>query len=226
LVVQVLHGIMDDAMYGNHGTPLLFLLPGVAVAFGAKYGKPRPAEQRLRRRIFALSSLALILIAFAATSGRTSAGIWYSNLGAVAMAKVELADWPTNQWSEGDYGNDLSESAGLFTRALRLDPENVTAYHRLGLIAMHRRDFSQAASLLRNAHARDRHHRGIAKSLAYSALWAGQSKEAAVLLVAFPESRRELEAYSHWWKLHGREDLAASAASMVAHLSSLISDPS
>jgi hypothetical protein len=52
------------------------------------------------------------------------------------MARVELADYPTNSWSDGSEVSLLAEAETYFERALRLNNKNRTAWHRLGLIAI------------------------------------------------------------------------------------------
>jgi tetratricopeptide (TPR) repeat protein len=80
-------------------------------------------------------------------------------------------------------------------------------------------DFQKAVSFLEAALKADKTHRGIVKNLGYSYLWLGQYDQAQVLLERLPEARLELTAYAGWWKIQGRNDLAAKAAWMSKHLS-------
>jgi O-antigen ligase len=220
LVALVLHGIMDDALYGTQGTPLLFLLPGLAIAFSSKYERERSYTRGTTRRIIFAAAVVVLGIMLAATFAQTLQGKWYSNLGAVRMAKVELAQWPTNRWNNGSNVEDLAASACLFERALSKVPDNATARFRLGLIEMLRRDYSEAAAHLEVAYVKDDRHRGVIKSLGYCYVWRGQFDDAAVLLSRIPEAGEEMAAYSHWWRVQGREDLASNAARMAARLAS------
>jgi hypothetical protein len=40
LVAVLLHGLVDDALYGNRGTPLLLLVPGMAVLCIGQQNQP------------------------------------------------------------------------------------------------------------------------------------------------------------------------------------------
>jgi len=143
---------------------------------------------------------------------------WYTNLGAVQMAQVELAGWPTGYWDDGRNVAALSSVEGLFNRSLQLDPSNRTAHHRLGLISMQRRDFIVAVSHLEGAFELDPGHRGIRKSLGYSYVWSGHLERATDLLCDIPEVRDEMKVYEWWWGTQGREDLAVYASQMVERL--------
>lgn len=137
------------------------------------------------------------------------------------MARVELADFPTGKWDEGQNLGKLTTSETLFTRALHYNPWNRTANHRLGLIAMLRRDFPLAVSYLKAAYQADQNHRGIWKALGYSYVWTGQFDQAIALLTHIPEARQELEIYPWWWRTQGQDILASRAETMAKQLQAL-----
>lgn len=161
------------------------------------------------------------LIALLLLFRRPLAAAWLADLGAVEMARIELADFPTGKWDDGRDVDRLAPSAALLRQALQFDPQNRTANYRLGLILMLQRDFESALVYLERAYAADRDHRGIVKVLGYSHAWAGNLDEATQLLARIPEAEHEMRVYVDWWGDQGRADLADRAAQMVAHLKSI-----
>jgi len=129
----------------------------------------------------------------------------------VEMAKVELSDFPTGIWDEGQHAALLSPAASLFQQALKFDPANPRARYRLGLIAMSHREFPIAVEHLQIAYLGDPYHRGVLKALGFSYIWNGQVDAALPLLSLIPESNQELANYSSWWREFNRPDLAAYA---------------
>jgi hypothetical protein len=83
---------------------------------------------------------------------------------------------------------------------------------------MLKRDYDTAVSHLELAYGLDRDHRGIAKVLGYSYVWAGDLEAASVLLAEVPEATNEMDVYTWWWDAQGREDLASRAEQMTAVL--------
>jgi tetratricopeptide (TPR) repeat protein len=143
----------------------------------------------------------------------------YANLGAVSMARQELSSFPSGVWDDGSTAPAIAPAAELFQQALRLNPGNRTAHHRLGLIAMLQRDFPVAINHLESAHALDPDHRGIRKALGYSYVWAGQPERAIPMLAPIPEAEQELSVYIRWWETQNRPDLsdrAQAAGQMLA----------
>lgn len=221
LIVVGLHGLLGDALYGEGGTPLLFLFTGMAVAMRPQdSGATRaalPAPGVARRWTIgiaaALAGGAVLLVA----CYRPLLSSWYANLGAVQMARIELAGWRDD--ATNDPGKpDLSSAEVFFQKALQVDPGNRTAHHRLGLIAMRDGDFEAAATHLEAAYQSDKSDRGVNKALGYAYVWQGQLDRALPLLAAIPEARDELNVYTWWWGTRGRDDLAQQAAQTVARL--------
>jgi tetratricopeptide (TPR) repeat protein len=149
---------------------------------------------------------------------RNITATWYANLGAVEMAKIELAQFPTGKWNEGQYVTALAPAEALFNRSLALNSQQRTANNRLGLIAMMRRDFNRAIPYLERAHQIDPGHKGITKPLAYSYVWIGDYDQALPLLRLIPEASNEMDVYTWWWHDQGRDDLAVKAKQIAAML--------
>ncbi len=221
LVVLCLHGLLDDAFYGLQGTPMLFVLTGLAAA--ASTPGPALAKRTSTARTWTrwLPGLAILTAAIGlAPSSKALQASWLAEVGSAAMSRVELASWRDD--AINDFGEaDLGRPEGLFQRALALDPDNRTAHYRLGLIALRRNDFMLAAVHLQAALARDPLHRGVIKALGYDYVWLGQSEMAYPLLARIPEARSEMDFYAWWWASQGHDDLARQAAAMAKQLAGL-----
>jgi tetratricopeptide (TPR) repeat protein len=224
LVVVSLHGLIDDALYANRGTPLLFLLAGMAVAVA--HPSPQKDEgndgvlghaltRSWKTRATALAVVAALATASAVYAFRQSLlANGYANLGAARMARVELAGWHDEAINEfGAQG--LDPAAAWFHQALGWNPGNRTAHHRLGLIALRQRDFQTAAAHLQAAHRSDVEHRGVRKVLGYTYVWLGQLDRARTLLASIPEAETDMGVYAWWWGTQGRDDLASQAEQMA-----------
>ena len=134
------------------------------------------------------------------------------------MARAELVGWPTNQWDSGGDLGRFDQATALLERSLALDPNNRTANHRLGLIAMVGREYETAVAFLETAVMETPEHRGIVKSVGYSHVWLGDFDQALVYLRDISESQAEMTIYSNWWNRQNRPDLASKASEMVAIL--------
>ncbi len=218
LVVMVLHGLIDDALYGAQASPLLFFAPAMVVLVTRRREAAVPVAVRRRRWAIGVGVTAVLLLGLFFGFRQTVRGQWYANLGALRLARVELVGWPTNQWDTGGNLERFDVASRLFEQALRVDPQNRTANHRLGMIAMVKRDYETAVAHLEQAEAVTTTHRGVAKSLGYSYVWLGQFDEAVDALAGVPEARAEMTVYSSWWERQNRLDLAAKASEMAAIL--------
>lgn len=218
-LVMLLHGLVEDTVYGSNVLPLLMVAPGMTVAMN------RPAqssggewEGRWRRNSGLAATLGLALVSLLVLLLPAWQANWRANVGAVRMARVELDQWPMEEWSDGSQASALEPAAALFRQSIAADAANETARYRLGLIAMTRRDYEEAVTHLSVARAADADHQGIQKALGYSYLWAGQPAEALDLLLGLQLVESEMQAYVNWWRAHGRQDLAERAADMAQRL--------
>lgn len=224
IIILLLHGFIDDPFYGDTGTPWLFLMPGIAAMLshgGFSFQKTRrvPAQQSPARKervwFFCGGIFILILLSTALLFGRSLKAAWYANLGALGTAHWELRNWPAENL------NDLQEVVvpadvlqGLEV-AVRSNPLNRTAHHRLGLALMGKRDFRSARDELAIAFRIDPEHRGVRKAFGYALVWADELEEALPLLRDIPEAEYELDAYQYWWRAHDRRDLAWQSHQMA-----------
>ncbi|MFC1997974.1 tetratricopeptide repeat protein, partial [Chloroflexota bacterium] len=224
LLVMITHNMVDNLVYYTLSAPLLFILPGFAVAV-ARAGDPQDDPSRVggagRWRFAALGALVLVILLAGAWFRQPLAATWYAGLGAVQMSKTQLADFPSGKWDAGGDMERFAAADALFLTALAYDPENRTANHRLGLIAMLDHDFQRAVPHLEIALQADPEHRGIRKALGYSYTWNGQYVQASELLTDLPEVIQEMDVYTWWWGTLGRDDLAGNAQEMLALLASI-----
>jgi len=219
LLIVLLHGLIDDALYGRLGSPFLFVLP--ALAFRLDGPAPSQAGLWTPRARWATFAAALVVVGWL-SSGSLGAlpGRWHANLGAVVMAREQLHEWPSNRWSEGEELHRLLPARSRFENALESDPRNPTALYRSGLLALAERDHSSAVDLLEAARQEQPRRRGVLKNLGYALLWHGRTEEAKDILAGIPEAASELDSYAAWWTRLGATDLGRRAAQMASVLRS------
>ena len=215
LLIMILHGLVDNVVLRNIFTMLIFFVPGMAVGLltSIKSDLRKVSQANVLKRQLAMPGFTALIVILGSMIifQRPILSAWFTNLGAVEMAKVQLADFPTGVWDEGQHVNQLFNAEALFNRALFYDPRNPSANYRLGLIAMLKKDFPTAVNHLEIAHLGDPYHRGIIKALGFSYLWNDQVEVAQPLLSLLPESNQEVNIYAWWWVQQNRPDLAAYA---------------
>ena len=211
MTVLLAHGGVEDALYGSRAALLLWVLPGMALSEAggeaAIIGRGGHGQAAAWWTAAALGVGFLLLLA--ATQHGPAA--WWANRGALAMARVELANFPAGLWSDGSEAARLDSAESLFQHALSLQPDNPTAHYRLGLMAGLRRDWRSAAAHLALAYQQAPGRRGLRKSLGYAYAWLGEEEKSAELLRAIPEASDELAIYAWWWPTQGYPELSAPA---------------
>jgi hypothetical protein len=229
LVIAFVHGMVDDYLYNGRGVFLSVFLAGVSMIVIRNSDRnavdviyPSVTGRVKQKHVFIV--LAAIVI-FAGVNFNKLCAVWYANLGAVQLAKVELAGFPQAGWADAEMVSRLDQADASLHTALRFDPFNRTANHRLGLISMLRRDFSSAVFYLHVAHGEVPRHRGIIKSLGFSYAWLGEMENGISLLRDIPEAKNEFDVYYTWWKGQGRDDLSKKAFMMYENLKSLPVQP-
>ena len=215
LTVMLVHGLVDDPLYGSRGVLLLFLLPGTAVALAAQ---KRILIQITQRRLVGMAVFSGCMFIFVLFNLKPLLASWQANLGAVSMAQIELTGWPPGRWEDGSNVKALDPAKHYFEQALTFNPDERTAHQRLGTIAMQRRDFAQAIVHLEAAYQANPQHKGIRKILGYSYAWSGELESALDILIHVPEAADEMNVYTWWWGTQGRDDLAAQSAVFLTRL--------
>lgn len=215
VLIAFIHGMVDDYLYNGPGTLLLLSLSGLSMV-----DKPEGLRFSYPATPRTLSVLTLILMGFLLIKFNNVRSIWKANIGAVQMARTELVDFPTNEWTDSSILPQLKGADMSLRSALQDDSVNRTANYRLGMIAMLRTDFEVASHHLETAYQRYHNHRGVIKNLGYCYVWLGEIEKAHLLLSKIPEARNELNVYNWWWGVQGRSDLADQASMMVSYIES------
>lgn len=223
LAFVIVQGFVHATLVATRAIPLFLFPVGMALAAAPAAPEAREAEKRISAGAKGTPALWMVplsgmIIFLSLLFGHSWAASWHANWGALAMDRVVLAGFPRDEWDENPPVERLEPAVNWFERALQADPESATAHHRLGRIAMLRRDYGTALAHLEPAHARQPQHRGIQKALAYSYAWAGEEGPALDLLRRLPEAENELDAYVIWWEAQGREDLAQVAGRLRSAL--------
>lgn len=206
LIALILHGLIDDAIFGDSGSSFIFMAAGMAFALIL----PRHGIRKggiISLVIVLVIGIAGIFSLSAIQSGRLS------NSAAIEMAQVQLADWPTNEWSKGQHAAPLEMIAPDFERAIEINSLDTTSYYRLGLIHMESREFDEAKTQLSKAMELQPAHSGIKKNYGYALLWSGQIEEGLLVLEDLPEIQQEVDAYVWWWGQVGEDELSGIAQS-------------
>ena len=233
LLILFIHGLIDDPLFGDLGAPLLLFLPGLALMLvnigqmlpdeinqSTEIGESSGEGKLPLKRVILPGTILLTILVFIIFNKQLIAS-WYANLGAVEMSRQELNNWPLNKWNSSTDVNHLQPAQNLFNQALTYNPNQRTALHRLGLIAMQKRDFETAQVELVQANIIDPEHRGIRKSLGYAYVWGGELDEPKYLLRDIREAENEMGVYSWWWGEQDRGDLAQRAMNMEGILHEL-----
>ncbi|UCC64469.1 MAG: O-antigen ligase family protein [Anaerolineae bacterium] len=221
LVVLIIHGLVDDALYSSRGVLLLWAPAGAIVAALPHHKSGRSLLRWwLALAVVATLSLGLMIL----LAGRAVAATWNANLGAVDQTKVELQAYDykhfdkltldqVRQWK------DLSVAEGHFSRALAFNPGQATARTRSAAIALSRMQYGQAlfhTQTARRVGYRDR----VTRLLLGDALVAtGQTERAAEMVrgLAWAEERLEGQAWYRYW-VNGDYQRAADAWRTVVAL--------
>ncbi|HUF39572.1 MAG TPA: O-antigen ligase family protein [Anaerolineales bacterium] len=215
MLVVVLHGLMDDALYGSRAQFLMWAAPGFGMAVYARRTEPEQAEGTNFRTLAIGGVTVLVLLVYVFIFRDALSIVWRTNLAAVEMARIELADFPTGEWDDGSEAGDLTPPAAEFEAVIRENPGNQTARFRLGQIGLLIRNFEVAVEHLEVAYQSAPGHPGIRKSLAYAYVWTDRAEEGLALMADIPDVDTEMRNYTGWWRSQGRGDLAVKAETIL-----------
>lgn len=229
-LVMLVHGLVEDAIFGEQGTIFLFFLPAMAVGLTrssqmlqlVNTSDPNRDDKKMKPSLqlwMGLSVLVFVMIVIGLVIGNPSTRAqWYANLGAISMSKQDLAGWPLDQWNSNTDTSGYEPAMEDFLRSVKIHPKQRTAWHRMGLVSLQSRDFVQAVYHFENALLIDPMHRGIRKNLGYAYTWNDDEEEAFSLLKTIPESAGEMDVYSRWWREQHQPELAKKAKAMAIEL--------
>ena len=207
IIVLLMHGLIDDAIYGDIGSPLLFAAP----AFAFRIPIER-IEKMQRTGIYSLFLfLALLIAGFWA---RPISAAFRSNLASINIAKVQLENWPTGEWSRYENSAALEFSEISLEDLLSKHPGHSPTLYKLGLINLEKKEFSLAVKRLVVAHQNNPQHPGIKKNLGFAYLWNNDIDNAKQILAEVPNAKEELFAYIWWWEGLNEPELSKNAQTL------------
>jgi tetratricopeptide (TPR) repeat protein len=202
----LIHGLMDDALYGSRGVLLLFVPVGLVVAASRMdRGAEALAPARPWRK-WALGAALVLLIVSGIVWRRPLLGAWYADLGALEQARVELVAYDPDRFDDPTIDGvrrqkDLGEAMALLERAVQIDPANPTARQRLAAIGLSRGEYAAALDHVQKAWEAG-HRDEITRLLLGDALVAaGRAEEAAeeVRGLEWAEGRLMFQGGYRYW---------------------------
>ena len=158
---------------------------------------------------------ALAVLALGVLTLPSLRGGWYANLGALAQARSDLADWPTGSWVDPFGTSPPPEALAWYARAADAHAAGRTVNHRLGLVAIEAGDYPAASELLARAQQRAPDHQGIRKARGYAALWSGDLPAAQALLAPYAGVARDLSEYAFWLDVRRETSRAVQTAALA-----------
>jgi len=207
LVVLLIHGLVDDVLYGSRGVLLLFL----PLAFAVPY--PRAERAPVRWWAPLALPLALTLVLLLALVWRNPIlSLVYSNLGAVHQSQRELSVYTWPEWPIQDEVRrtvDLSLPIGEFERALAFDPGNATANRRLGMIDLARGEWEAALGHLEAAYSAEPQSVTAQQLYGEALIVNGRLEEGRALWAGVDDSKGQLDNRVWWYGYVGDRQRAA-----------------
>lgn len=203
LAVLVLHGLVDDALYGSRGLLLLWAPAGVIVAAAG----PRARAPLGRVGWWLLLGLVLIAMLGVLFYGPSLVAAGYANLGAVYQARAELARYDYRHFDQPTLdelraGLDLSQAEAAYEQALVWEDGQPVARTRLAQLALARGRYAEA--LTHAEAAWEAGHRDRVVRLIYGdALVAnGQVEQGAAVVegLVWASSRLQGQAFYRYWR--------------------------
>jgi hypothetical protein len=198
VLVLVLHGIVDDAIYSSRMVLLIFVSFAFAVPLLIKTRTPSRREQ-LRAILAGMAILVLIVI----FSWRPILSLLNSNLAAVRQGQAELSvyswpDWPIQDAVRRDV--DLQPAIAGYEKALSLNPGNAVARRRLGQIKLSLGEYEEALRHLEVAYSQASWDNATRQLLGEAYLMTGRIDEGVELWSRTNNEQGQLALRSAWYR--------------------------
>ncbi len=204
LAVLLIHGLVDDVLYGSRGFLLLFIPFAIVRGVFTVMEVPKARAPR-RAWMWAVVALGLLLVV-GIVSWRPLLAQWHASRGAMLQARTELALYEFEDRSGFIMDpirqkEPLREPIAHFERAVALRPGNATARQRLVGIHLSRGEYEAAYAAI--SAAWDAGHRDSVTRLLLGDVLVAQGKiEEAVSVIygltwALP--RMEGQAWGRYW---------------------------
>ncbi len=197
LLIILIHGLVDDTLYGSRGVLLLF----VPVSFAVPSIVSRTQLSTKKRLTRALIFAGLLLFA-AIIFWRPLLSLVHSNLAAINQGKKELSlyEWPA--WPIQDAVRnevDLSEAVAGYEKALSINPKNSSAAGRLGQIELSLGQYEEALDHLILAHSGTPWDNASRQLLGEAYLVNGLVEEGRTLWKSVNNQQDQLKAREFWY---------------------------
>ena len=196
LVVLLIHGLVDDVLYGSRAVLLLFAPLALATA------ELRRAERAPRRAAWALPLAMVLVLGLALVFRGPILAQALANLGAVRQSQIELGAYSWPEWPIQDAlrrATDLGEPVGYFERALALDAGNATANRRLGQIELSLGEYEEALTHLEAAYGAEPWSPTTRQLYGEALIANGRVEEGAALWSTVNQSQNQLGARVYWY---------------------------
>ncbi len=205
VLILVVHGLVDDSVYGTRMVLLMFIPFSFAVPALINARTPT-AKQQVRSVLVGLL-IVLLIIAF---SWRPVFSLFNSNLAAVRQSKAELAvyqwpDWPVQDAVRNEV--DLSASIEGFEKAIELNAGNASAQRRLGQIQLSQGEYAEAVRHLEAAYAQAPWDNSTKQMLGEAYLVNGQVGAGASLWSLVDNDMGQLDLRAAWYRYLADDDL-------------------
>lgn len=205
LTTILLHGFVEDALYGSRSLMLLF----IPLAFSLPFPQPQKQEAVSSWRWIA-PALALVLVGIMALFWwRPLQSAALANWAAVQQSKAELSQYTWPEWPIQDAlrrNLDLGESLDYYARALALNPQNASANRRLGQIQLSLGNYEQALVHLQMANAVTPWDNATRQFLGEAYIVNGQPDEGVALWRTVTNSQNQLDIRAYWYGSIGDEE--------------------
>lgn len=207
VVTILLHGFVEDALYGSRGVMLFF----VPLAFALPF--PQRNEESVAQRRWMVQGLGLGLLAAALIMWiRPLQSAAISNLTAVRQSQAELGiyEWPG--WPIQDALRrevDLTGVTSGYERALAVNPSNAAANRRLGQVELSLGEYRDAQKHLELAYEQTPWDNATRQLLGEALLTNGRSADGKELWAGVNNAQGQLNARAFWYEFIADEERLA-----------------
>ena len=197
LIVLLLHGLVDDAIYNSRAVILIFLPLAFTVPQLIKVPMLTRREKMSLGGLAVAAGLVVMLIWWRPILSRLN-----SNLAAVRQSQSELSlyNWPEYPIQDAVRGEvDLVQVIDGYERALELDPKNSSANRRLGQIELSLGDYDRALQHLNNAYRITPGDNATRQLLGEALIANGYQKEGGEIWLGVNQEQKQLEIRQFWY---------------------------
>ncbi len=198
LLTIVVHGLVEDALYGSRALLLLF----VPLAFVMVLPQTELKWMRSPRHVLP-TAIAALLFLFAFTGIRPLRSYVYSNVAAVQQSRAELAvyNWP--EWRlQDEVRQEVNLAAAIdnYQQALTLNPQNASANRRLGQLELSLGNYAAAQQHLALAYASMPWSHTTRQLYGEALVVNGRLADGAALWAAVNNDQDQLAARLFWYE--------------------------